>query len=182
MVLGSLALGALAVAAANADGLAALWGGYSDPASWAALGWAGLGPGALASYLHVMVSFGSCVSLFNQLCCKESARCLRQPTQRGSTHTCYQSCLLSSQLVPAGRLCALATPAVPCLHRPPRPPAIPAAAAGKPDPTAPAASRIHSCRARSTWHRRRPRSFSAPSHSGRRAWPGCCWVERSLGP
>ena len=61
VVLGSLALGALAVAAANADGLAALWGGYSDPASWAALGWAGLGPGALASYLHVMVSFGSFV-------------------------------------------------------------------------------------------------------------------------
>lgn len=55
MVLGSLALGALAVAAANADGLATLWGGYTDPASWAALGWAGLGPGALASYLHVTV-------------------------------------------------------------------------------------------------------------------------------
>ena len=56
VVLGGLALGSLGVAAAaNADGLAALWSGYSDPTSWAALGWAGLGPGALASYLHVTV-------------------------------------------------------------------------------------------------------------------------------
>lgn len=60
VVLGSLALGALGIAAANADGLAGLWGGYTDPASWAALGWAGLGPGALASYLHVTVRFAGC--------------------------------------------------------------------------------------------------------------------------
>lgn len=62
VVLGSLSLGALGVAAAGVaaqgEQLSALWSGYTDPASWAALGWAGLGPGALASYLHVVVSPG----------------------------------------------------------------------------------------------------------------------------
>lgn len=57
-MLGSLALGSLALAAAGAAaegrGLSSLWAGYDDPASWAVLAWAGLGPGAVASYLHVL--------------------------------------------------------------------------------------------------------------------------------
>lgn len=58
VVLGSLAMGSLALAAAGAAadgrGPAALWEGYADPAAWAALAWAGLGPGAVGSYLHVV--------------------------------------------------------------------------------------------------------------------------------
>lgn len=56
-MLGTLALGAMLVAyaAAEGEGPSALWGGYADPASWLILLWAGLGPGALASYLHVQV-------------------------------------------------------------------------------------------------------------------------------
>lgn len=57
VVLGLLALGSLGLAASSAaaegHGLSSLWGGYGDLGSWAALGWSGLGPGAMASYLHV---------------------------------------------------------------------------------------------------------------------------------
>lgn len=92
VVLGSLALGALGIAAANADGLAGLWGGYTDPASWAALGWAGLGPGALASYLHVTVRFAEPVGwlpLGGSASCQQCAACAcklhsGQPRQRRS--------------------------------------------------------------------------------------------------
>lgn len=59
LVLSGLGIAALAAAAASAaaqgQGLESLWGGWHEPASWAALLWAGLGPGAMASYLHVKV-------------------------------------------------------------------------------------------------------------------------------
>ncbi|EFN58928.1 hypothetical protein CHLNCDRAFT_50471 [Chlorella variabilis] len=60
-VLGGLALASLVAAtgSAAAQGLPAqsLWGGVgSDPLMWAALLWSGLGPGALASYLHARAS------------------------------------------------------------------------------------------------------------------------------
>lgn len=60
-VLGGLGLGSLAVVSAStlAQGqpLSAMWGGVAtDPVCWAALLWSGLGPGALASYLHAQAS------------------------------------------------------------------------------------------------------------------------------
>ena len=65
-VLGGLALASLVAAtgSAAAQGLPAqsLWGGVgSDPLMWAALLWSGLGPGALASYLHARASTAAAV-------------------------------------------------------------------------------------------------------------------------
>lgn len=59
LVLSGLGIAALiaasASAAAQGQGLESLWGGWHEPAAWAALLWAGLGPGAVASYLHIKV-------------------------------------------------------------------------------------------------------------------------------
>ena len=65
LVLGGLAVAGLVAAAASAaaegQGIESLRGGWHEPAAWAALLWAGLGPGAVASYLHIMVraAYGS---------------------------------------------------------------------------------------------------------------------------
>lgn len=78
VALTAVAAAGLAVEAAQAAGqgqpLAALWPGWQQPEGWAILVWAALGPGALASVLHVKVRGWFAVLEHAGMACRAPAR------------------------------------------------------------------------------------------------------------